>query len=216
MLTKKLVVISLVVMIVVAAAVVAVLLIVKQPSTPPANTGPQPGDSLTAEQTPDYNSCDVLDQQIIQTVFGDAMISLSKGVTSGIVAPNFENAEQCRYTFASPRSPDNSLTIQIYSRSPTNKDDKVNPFGNPEWSVIPGRAIDHTVLFRMATSEDSSQTNYYIYVDTGSKAFVYIVTQPSSALAIDGERTLDVMIALANAGNYEASTPTDAPPAPSI
>lgn len=216
MLTKKWVIISLVAIIVIAAAVVVVLLIIKQPSTPLADTGPQPGDSLTAEQTPDYNSCDVLGQETLQTIFGDTMVSLSPSVTSGIVAPNFERAEQCRYTFASPRSSDNSLTIQIYSRSPTNKDDKVNPFGNPEWSVIPGRAIDHTVLFRMASSEDTGQTSYYTYVDTGSKAFVYIVTQPSDALAIDGEQTLDIMMALANAGNYEASTPANAPPAPDI
>lgn len=217
MTTKKIILISIGAMIVSAALVFTLFWFINRPvDTPPENNGPRPGDALSAEQTPDYNVCRVLGAATIKKIFGDTMTELSSSQSSGVVGRNLEAAEQCSYTFTSPKSANNTLTIQTYLRSPTDNDAAVNPVGDPEWSVIPGRKIDHYVLFRASTSEEDGTLTYQTYVDAVTKAFLFTVTQPSDAIVIEGERSHEVMMALANESNYDVTEPDDAPPAPKI
>jgi len=214
---KKAIIISIAAILAIAGITTAVIIFFKgnpavQEAAPPTSVG----NDISLEETPAYKACEIVPTDTIKTVLGSKLVKLTDGVRAGAVAPNGETAEGCEYTFTSPQSSKNTLSIQVYQTSPTTTNASNMPMGDPSWFVIPGVTIKDTALYKHVEDTEANAQYFLMSVMTPTKYYLFTISQPIDAPAMSVGESMDILALLANAGKYDISTPTDAPPAPVI
>jgi len=214
---KKAIIISIAAILAIAGITTGIIVFFRgNPATQQVAPETSIGNDVSLEDTPTYKACEIVPTETIKKVFGDKLAKLTDGTRSGAVAPNGENAEGCDYTYTSPKSDKNTLTIQVYQTGAGKTNAANTPMGDPTWFVIPGVTIEYTALYKHVEDTNANTQHFLLSVMTPTKYYLYTISQPIDTGALSVGDSMDILALLANAGKYDISTPTDAPPAPVI
>lgn len=221
--TQKNILISIGIVLGVAVLVVGGLIALKQfmqpavDQPPVTQADPQPGDRVAADKTPDYSSCSVVTQQMLETVDTKTILSVQPGSDSGVVAPNYEIAQKCTYTFTSASSQDNTLDVLIYLYAPTDTTESGASYDTSWINISKGQldyALAYPAYFKATTADGKKASTLQII--NGARNYRFTITQPESA-ALDDMSALKLMLSIANKADYKAAdsaNSSDIPAAP--
>lgn len=223
--TKKVLIISIASVVVVSLVVCGILLFLKgAPTQNPGNSdesAPKPGDAVALSETPEYKACEVLAVATIKPALelglGDTVESLADGERSGVVAQNYEIADECNYTFATATSGDNTLNVQSYLYTADPEHTSANVFDTSWRNIskvsVPSYTLQYPAYFRIDQAE--GRQSFMLQIVVNAKHYRFAIEQATGG-AFDEDKALAALIALALKANYSLAQPTDAPPAPQV
>jgi len=160
----------------------------------PKATPMPPKTQISLTQTPDFNTCNVIKTDDIKAVVhGDLITNSSQGVRVGVNAPNDTIADSCGFTLETAKSPNNSLSVQVYPYTATIDGVNKEAVGDA-WSEV--ASSDPKAYFNKSTNDDT--VVYKLRVIPGGKNVMFELRQPKNAAAIDEASALDFLVDLAN------------------
>lgn len=108
-------VIAIVVVIIIALGVLAFLQ--SRNDRMPDETGNRVGDSVELDKTPTLGACTIVDEEDLRAIMQKGVIEISQPERSGVISPNTTVAEQCVFAFTTPKSNQNSLSVEVFNVS---------------------------------------------------------------------------------------------------
>lgn len=217
--SKKVIIISIASILVVAALVVGILFIIQR-NTPQqvVDSTPQPGDAVEIDKTPVYKSCEVVPRETITASFGTNASSFKDSERRGIVARNYEVADECSYSFSTASSEDNQFDIQVYQygteETAKGGDGFDNSWRNISKSYDKAYLLDYPAYF--SATEASSRKHFTLEILNGPKHYQFAIEQPADG-AMSSDTAFNILIELANKANYKTAPVDDSiPPAPNV
>lgn len=204
-------------------AILALVLVNGVPGTseqPTQSTGPKPGDVVAVTQTPEYKSCEVFTADSLRTILGEKVSAIANGERSGVIAPNYEIADACDYTFTTNSSKENTLSIQVYQYSASTDQSKIEQYDGT-WrniNVVADPEYTKGAPAYYKSIDVDGKKIFQLYVLTGAKNLRFAITQPLSSQYFSDKEAIALLIQFANEANYDSvnQTSEDVPPAPNV
>lgn len=222
--SKKTILISIgAILLISGLAVLALVLINGTPNTseqPIQSTGPKPGDSVVVSNTPEYKACELFTTDAVKTVLGDKVTAIANGSRSGVIAPNYEVADSCDYTFTTNSTSDNKLSVQVYQYSASTDESKIEQYDETWRNINVVADPDYKKGFPAyyKSSDVNGNKIFQMFVLSGAKNIRFAITQPLSSQYFGDKEVIAMMIQFANQANYDVINPVseDIPPAPNV
>lgn len=215
---KLLLIISIVGVIVIAAIVTAILVFTRGNNTNQTTPDPvaaKPGDVVSPDKTPAYGACSVLAQADITSALSAS--SVANGVTSGVVATNYETANVCSYKYTVGETNGTFRTeVYLYTANPDRQSTEnfdlswrnISPIPYPEYTV------QYPANYKAI--ENGENKDYTVQISTGNRNYRFVASLPSSATTPDEETIIKSLLTLASKANYTTGASDDIPPAPEV
>ena len=217
---KLMIIISIIGVILVAGIVTAVLVLTKGTATTndqaPIDTTPKPGQSVSAEDTPEYGACEVVGTASIQSALNAT--SVKNSTSSGIIADNYETAEACSFSYETAQSTDNTLRVRVYLVT-ASADHQATESFDISWRNIspipyPEYTLQYPAYFKAI--ENGGNKEYTLQVISGTRHYQFVVVRPASVTTPDDEAIIKSLLTLASSADYNTVPSTDIPPAPEV
>lgn len=114
---RKNIVIAGVIVLLVATIAVGLLLYLQSRTQSDEGDSNRVGDSVALEDTPSLAACTIVTEEDLRAIMQNGVIEISEPERAGVIAPNANIADQCTFKFTTPKSDDNSITVQVFNVS---------------------------------------------------------------------------------------------------
>lgn len=157
----------------------------------------QVGSPVDLANTPNYAACEIITQEDLRAIMQNGIVNIEDGARSGIVSPNTNIAEECRYTFSTPQSSDNSLVVQIYNVS-ADEDNQADIL-DASWSM--DTDADLPSYYKLIENNDGV-VNGYLRVFNGGQIIQWTFEQPVDAQQFTYSDIRYILFALSERADY--------------
>ncbi|MCU1531215.1 MAG: hypothetical protein JWO49_786 [Arthrobacter sp.] len=147
------------------------------PSTSPGPIPSTARDGSTVLPTNEVSSCEVLGQERIQQVLGDAASDIQPGESSGSVDPSGIRRESCVYPLDAGRTTTHAVVVEVTTFKSAEELAAAGPFASMTDAVDVG---DLSGPARFAVVRLSGSTEYVLVIANGAKLTRLIVSRPDA------------------------------------
>lgn len=157
-----------------------------------------PGGIVALSDTPNYAACEIISQDDLRAIMQNGITDIQDGTRAGLVSPNNNTAEQCRYEFSTPKSDDNFISIDVFevSADPDNSADILDA----SWSLDIDAELPS--FYKLVENNDGAVTAY-LRVIVGGQNIQWTISQPVDAQQFTYSDFRYILFALSERADYD-------------
>lgn len=155
------------------------------------------GSPVAIDDTPSLGACAIVTEEDLRAIMQNGVIEINEPQRAGVIAPNTNVAEQCTFSFTTPKADENSITVQVFnvSADENNEADLLDA----SWAMDVDTALP--TFFKEEVVDGAKLA--YLRVVSGGQIILWTLKQPNDQQQFTLTDQRYVVYSLSERADYE-------------